>query len=292
MAATATDLERFAQAAERAARFDDGETAPLSPAGRSKLYAHGGPADNSVVLFHGLTNCVQQYAALAPELQARGANVFVPRLPRHGLADRRHNGLEKLTAQELRDCATAALEIASGLGRRVTVAGLSAGGVMAAWLAQFRPEVARAVVIAPAFAFGGRIGVLAGELEGPLLRTLPNFGLERFGDHKDILDHAYFNFPSRALGQVMLLGTEVRRAARRHAPVAGSIQVILNEADTAVNDDVTTALIKRWRGAGYKDLNVFEFPKQRNLIHDIVDPAQRRQQTAYTYPILLGAILG
>jgi alpha-beta hydrolase superfamily lysophospholipase len=292
MAATASELERFAQASERAVHFDDGETAPLNPAGRSKLYAHDGPTGAAVVLLHGMTNCVQQYTALAPELYARGANVFVPRLPRHGLVDRTHNGLEKLKAAELRDCATAALEIGAGLGRRVTVAGLSAGGVMAAWLAQFRPEVARAVVIAPAFAFGGRIGVLAGELEGPILRFLPNFGLERFGDRKAILDHAYFNFPSRALGQVMLLGSEVRRAARSQAPRAGSIQVILNEADTAVNDDVTIDLIKRWRRIDYKDLNVFEFPKERHLIHDIVDPAQKQQQIAYTYPILLGAILG
>lgn len=291
MEASLSEYERFDRARTRAAHFDDGETAPISEAGRSEVFIHNGPTDDAVVLFHGLTNCPEQFRALAGALHARGATVFIPRLPRHGLVDRRRNGLEKLTAQELRECATTALEIAAGLGRRVTVSGLSAGGVMSAWLAQFRPEVARAVVIAPAFAFGGRIGVFWGELQGPLLRTLPNFGLERFGDPHDILDHAYYNFPSRALGQVMLMGSEIRRAAQRHAPLASSIHVILNEADTAVNDDVTIDLIKRWRRTGYKDLSVYEFPKERKLIHDIVDPAQKQQQTAYIYPILLDALL-
>jgi alpha-beta hydrolase superfamily lysophospholipase len=291
MNASLSEFERYDQARTQAAHFDDGEKAPISEAGRSELFIHNGPTDDIVVLFHGLTNCPLQFRELASDLHARGATVFVPRLPRHGLAERRHNRLEKLKAQELRESATAALEIATGLGRRVTVSGLSAGGVMSAWLAQSRPEVARAVVIAPAFAFGGRVGVFWGELEGPLLRTLPNFGLERFGDPNDILDHAYYNFPSRALGQVMLMGSEVRRAAQRRAPQAGSIHVILNEADTAVNDDVTIDVIKRWRRSGYKNLSVYEFPKERKLIHDIIDPAQKQQQTAFIYPILLDAIL-
>ncbi|HEX9039209.1 MAG TPA: alpha/beta fold hydrolase [Ktedonobacterales bacterium] len=292
METTENALDRYIRARERAVRFDDIETVPLSPAGRSEVYVHNGPTEDAVVLFHGLTNCAQQFRALASDLHGAGATVFIPRLPRHGRVDRRKNALERVSAEELRECATSALEIATGLGRRVTVAGLSAGGVMAAWLAQFRPEVARSVVIAPSFAFGGRIGVMAGDMQGPLLRLLPNFGLERFGDPKDILDHAYFNFPSRALGQVMLMGAEVRRAALRQAPRAASIQVILNEADTAVNDDVTIDLIKRWRRAGYDGLTVRELPRERNLIHDIIDPAQRKQQTAYVYPILLDAILG
>ena len=38
---------------------------------------------------------------------------------------------------------------ADGLGDKITVTGLSLGGVMSAYAAQFRPDVDRAVVISP-----------------------------------------------------------------------------------------------------------------------------------------------
>jgi hypothetical protein len=164
--------------------------------------------------------------------------------------------------------------------------------VAAAWAAQFRPEVERAVLIAPSFAFGGRVGATAGAIQQTLLLSLPNIGLERFGQRKDILDHAYYNFPSRALGQVMRLGLAVRREARKRPPLARSIHVIINAADTAVNDDVTLALVQRWRRVGYSGADVYEFAKSLGLIHDIVDPAQARQRTALVYPVLLDALSG
>lgn len=282
----------FAEARERAAHFDDAETQEFRPGGRTALLVGDGPADNAVVIVHGLTNCVYQMRELAAALHATGAAVFIPRLPRHGLADRRHNGLERLTAEELRDCCDAAVDIAAGLGRRVTVAGISAGGVMAAWAGQFRAEVARAAPIAPAFAFGGRVGVAMGWVERALLGTLPNFGLERFDHRSPILDHAYFNFPSRSLAQVMRLGQAVWRAAAHHPPLAPETRVIINAADTAANDDVTLALVGRWRSAGYAGASVYEFAKDYGLIHDIIDPSQPKQRTALVYPILLDAILG
>lgn len=282
----------FEQARARAAAFDEDETQPLNPLGRTRLLAGSGPTDEVVVLFHGLTNCVYQFMALASELYGRGVTVFVPRLPHHGLADRKNNGLERLTAVELRVCADAAVDIAAGLGKRVTVAGISAGGVIAAWTAQFRPEIERSVVIAPSFAFGGRIGVAAAAIEETLLLGLPNFGLEHFGQRKDVLDHAYLNFPSRALGQVMLLGQTVRREARKRPPEARSIRMVINAADIAVNNDVTLDLVQRWRRSGYEGVDVYEFEKRLGLIHDIIDPAQKRQRTALVYPILLDAISG
>ena len=72
------------------------------------------------------------------------------RLPRHGLADRRVENLTPLKAEELRDCADTGVDIGCGLGEKVYVAGLSAGGTMAAWVAQNRGEVARMLLIAPA----------------------------------------------------------------------------------------------------------------------------------------------
>jgi carboxylesterase len=283
--------ESFAEACERAASFDAAALQPLSAQGRSRLLVGDGPAEEAIVLFHGLTNCPYQMRDLAATLHARGHAVFVPRLPRHGYTDRRHNGLERLTAEELRDCCDAAVDIAMGLGKRVAVAGISAGGVMAAWVAQFRPEVAQATLIAPAFAFGGRFGVTLGKIQEPLLLMLPNFDISRFDERRVvILDHAYYNFPSRALGQVLRLGSTVWRAAARKPPLVPKVHVLINAADDAVNDDVTQALVARWRRVGYQGADMYEFPASLRLIHDIIDPSQREQQTALTYPILLSAI--
>jgi esterase/lipase len=67
-----------------------------------------------------------------------GYNVLIPRLPRHGLADRKVENLSPLKAEELRDCADASVDIACGLAQKVYVARLSAGGTLSAWIAQNR----------------------------------------------------------------------------------------------------------------------------------------------------------
>src|SRR5262249_14256513 len=115
------------------------------------LLTHGQTVDDAVVLHHGYTNGPQQFVALARMLHERGRNVLIPRMPYHGLADRLTPAIARLTAQDMVALASESADIAHGLGRRVTIAGLSAGGVMAAWVAQFRGDVARAVAMAPEF---------------------------------------------------------------------------------------------------------------------------------------------
>src|SRR5262249_53762108 len=107
---------------------------------RSRLLTHGQKVDRAIVLVHGITNCPQQFAALGDQLFGAGWNVLIPRLPRHGLCDRMTSALAQLTAAELRDYADGVLDIAAGLGDEVTIAGLSAGGVVAAWAAQHRHD--------------------------------------------------------------------------------------------------------------------------------------------------------
>ena len=87
-----------------------------------------------------------------------GDNVLILRLPRHGMADRKVENLSPLKAEELRDCADTSVDIACGLGQKVYVCGLSAGGTLAAWIVQNRSEVTRAVLIAPALGFSWREG--------------------------------------------------------------------------------------------------------------------------------------
>ena len=57
-------------------------------------------------------------------------------MPKNGHADLNTEELRCLTAGELRACSNSMVDIAHGLGEHVTYAGLSAGGTMAAWVAQ------------------------------------------------------------------------------------------------------------------------------------------------------------
>ena len=91
-----------------------------------------------------------QFERVAADLFDRGHNVVVPRLPQHGHADRMSTALERLRAEELYEAVTDYVSVAQELGERVTVAGFSLGGLLAAWIGQHY-EIDRCVPIAPFF---------------------------------------------------------------------------------------------------------------------------------------------
>jgi alpha-beta hydrolase superfamily lysophospholipase len=124
----------------------------ILPKARTALLDHGARTSLVVVLLHGFTNHPGQYRELAPLVHARGANVLVPRMPEQGDRDRLTRRMSKLTAESLLARATEAVDIACGLGERVCVAGISSSGLLCAYFAQHRPDVARAIAIAPVFA--------------------------------------------------------------------------------------------------------------------------------------------
>ncbi len=107
--------------------------------------------ERAILFLHGFTNSPQQFAALGEQFFRLGYNVFIPRLPRHGLSDRLTRDLKNLTEQELLQFGETMLDLTLGLGQHVAVSGLSLGGLLAAWIGQHRAEVAVAAPIAPEF---------------------------------------------------------------------------------------------------------------------------------------------
>ena len=148
----------YAEAVSRFEGLQKTEGPELNPVCRSILLTHGFRTERAVVFFHGYTNCPEQFRKLGQIFYDTGDNVLIPRLPRHGVADRKVENLSPIRAEELRDCADVSVDIACGLGKKVYVAGLSAGGTLSAWIAQNRPEVTRTVLIAPALGFSRREG--------------------------------------------------------------------------------------------------------------------------------------
>ena len=261
----------------------------LNPICEPRLLTHGRKTERAVILLHGFTNCPQMWAKFGEELFAAGSNVLIPRLPRHGLANRLTDSPAHLTANELRSCVEEAVREASELGEKVTVAGLSLGAVLSAYTAIKGDHVDRCVMIAPLFAAPGMPIFVSDALGFAVERLLPNVFV--WWDRKSKADiagpkHAYPRFATRGYGAMLQLGYAVRQAARRQPPKVRDLRVVLNAADTAVNNQATVDLVDRWRRDGAM-VQVHVFPKEMGLLHDLIDPAQLNQQTSAVYPVLM-----
>jgi pimeloyl-ACP methyl ester carboxylesterase len=98
------------------------------------------------VLLHGLSTSPRQLTSLSERFVARGYSVLAPRIPYHANLDRGTSDLARLDTPRLVDTAAAAIDVAAGLADEVTVCGLSLGGILAVWAAQYR-ELALAAVV-------------------------------------------------------------------------------------------------------------------------------------------------
>ena len=280
----------YAAALGRFQQIQETEGSELNPVCRSILMTHGQRTDRAVVFFHGYTNCPQQFRDLGHIFYELGYNVLIPRLPRHGLADRRVENLTPLQAEELRDCADTSVDIACGLGRKVYVAGLSAGGTLSAWIAQNRSEVTRAVLIAPALGFTRREGTRLQKGMALLLPLIPDIRTDWYSVDPNAPEHTYPGFSSRALGQLLRISVAAFAGALDQAPRVQDVVLVTSKKDEAVSDFVAWQLISLWRTKGLFKFAAVDFPKEMKIEHDMIDPAQQNQQTQVVYPVLVSLL--
>ena len=281
-----TALARYTKVQTR-----DETNGKINPVCCSKLLTHGHKTERVIILMHGMTNCPQQFVELAPIFFEKGYNVLIPRMPHNGLADPDTDDLRYLKPAELRDNCIEMVDIARGFGDHITYFGLSVGGVMAAWVAQFRDDVDQAVVIAPSFTISPHLGVTLSKIIMRLFLFLPNIMTQRVQPFKDGPDHNYLGFATRGLGEMMRFGFTVYDASKKRSAAAQSVLVITNAADAAVNNKIALQVAKNWQTNGLKQLETYQFDAKYKLIHDVIDPGQKQQNIAVTYPILLDLIL-
>jgi pimeloyl-ACP methyl ester carboxylesterase len=264
----------------------------VNPVCYTRIYSHGHVTDRALVLLHGFTNCPQQFDVLGRQFHDMGWNVVIPRYPRHGYSDRLNTAIAELRSEHLTAVANRAAEAAAGLGRRVTVAGLSLGAILAGHLAQTRSGIERAVLIAPMFGLKPIPGPALTGLT-VLAQVLPNFYIWWDGQMKDRIGppHGYPRFSTRAYGALFETGAGVLKAARATAPKAAHIVVITNAAEPRLDNRFTNGLVKSWRAHG-ADVTTFEFPASDHLPHDLIDPANAAQNNALVYPVISRLITG
>lgn len=269
------------------------DTLALAPGCGSAALLTGARAPRAFVLLHGITNCPLQFAAIAESLRAGGDNVLVPRVDRHGHADRMTGALAGLRAEDLAALVTECAGIARGLGDTVIVCGLSTSGVAAAWAAIRLAGVDRAVVVAPAFAPPWRPGWLARPLTRLALRTPNRFVWWDDARREDLPgpSQCYPRFATRAMGEVYRLGEDAFRGLPRRPAGGGELAVVTTLSDRAVDNGRARALAGRWRAAGAR-AREFAFPEAAGVVHDMVDPAQVGARTDVAYPVLLAMLRG
>jgi carboxylesterase len=275
---------------ERAARAHDRIAAEEDASGgiawRSILLSHGRRTARSYVLLHGLTASPRQFEAFARRLHERGANVFVPRLPRHGHDDRLTGVLAALSVEELATTARDAVAIGQGLGEHVTVVGFSVGGLLSAWVAQHLC-VDRVVCIAP-FLGVGWLPRRAVPIVSGLARRLPNRFIwwNPFERAEHGPPHTYPRFPTRAVGNALRLALDVLGAAAARTPATSRIVLVTNAAETTVNNRSVARLAAAWRthpGVVVDTHVLAGLPRS----HDIIEPRRLRPLAERVYPTLL-----
>ncbi len=251
---------------------------------KTRLLTHGYKTPQVIVLFHGLTNCPEQMHRLADYFYQEGSNVMLVRIPHHGNKNRLTEDLKNLTAEELVSTSDQAIDIATGLGDKVIVAGSSLGAVVTGWVAQNR-GVYKAVLISPNFGID-HLTVLTKPVTS-LLLLAPNLFLwwdPKLKANIAGADYFYPRYSTKALGQIMRLGFSLRSVANHNEPQTKLITVVTNGNDSAVDNKLTDKLVANWiaNGVGVK---TFEFTKDLKLSHDLIDP-DNMGQVKIVYPVL------
>jgi len=261
----------------------------VAPAGRTIAHVHPHRAERVFLLLHGMSTTPAQFERVAYDLHERGHNVLVPRLPHHGHADRLSPALERLRAEELYDAVAEYVEVAQELGERITVAGFSLGGLLAAWIGQRYP-VQRSVPIAPFFG----VSLIPNRLMGPVaehLLRVPN----RFHWWNPVLrerhtsSHGYPRYATHAIGHAHRIARVLFDEARANCPAAEQVTIVANATEIAVNNYAIRRLYRMWHNHSPENVELAVI-RGLPLSHDIVTPIRPWRLADRVHPHLLQAI--
>jgi esterase/lipase len=279
----------YDEAVQRIQAMQAGE-GNLNPLCQTQFFTHGAQTDRTIILVHGYTTCPQQLAELGKRFYALGYNVLIAPLPHHGLADRMTDEQSKIKAEEFVTYADKVVDIAHGLGKHITISGISLGGVISGWAVQNRSDIDLAVIISPGFSFKDIPNGLANPIAN-IFMLLPttydwwNPALKEGGGPL----YAYPRFSKHALGEIIRLGYGVEAQVEQAAPLGKAIIIVTNANDISVDNVTTAQVIKTWQAHG-ASLSTYEFDKNLALPHDMVDPNETGAQIELVYAKLIELI--
>lgn len=270
----------------------------IDPVCRSRVIDQGRQSEQAVVLLHGFTNCPAQFEVIAQAYAEAGYSVVVPRLPGHGAVDKLTRSPSAVTSDQLIATADEAIDIAAGLGQRVTVVGLSGGATVAGWSAANRSEVAEAVVIAPLVVPKAVPELLVAPL-ARAARFLPDMYLWWDSGLKEELvtpPYAYPRYSLRSLGAYLALGRATQVEDPSRSTDLERLVVVSNDHDNAVSNagvNELAASLGEVLGDESTGIRVDkEFPDSAGFKHDLVDPQGENADLLPAIYAELGPLLG
>ena len=271
---------------EVVARFEQvaaAEQGVVNDLGHSRLLVHGDKTPRVYIMVHGTTNSPEQWQELGQALYDHGHNVLILRMPYHGMQSHRVSELKALKPQDLRAYADQAVDIGAGLGDEMVVVGISGGGAVGAWMVQNRPEVDRALLLAPFFGVHGVPG-FANTLLANAFSRLPNIVLDNPLEPQR--EWVYRGEATRGVAAFLELGHAVIRGARKDSAPAGQVIVLTTAKDDTANNSSTAHLVDLWRKDGV-DVVTDEFAPELDIPHNSVDPAADPAKKQLVYDRML-----
>jgi hypothetical protein len=243
----------------------------------------------SIVIYHGFTNCPKQFAKLGGELFDQGYNVYIPRIPYHGLANVMNDELPNLTSQDLLETMKNSYEIASGLGDKVDFMGISGGGNMAIW-AGYNYKANQVLALAPLLA---PIGYSNWQI--PLMQKYFDLKPNEYRWWDDVaMDkpiggpiHAYPRYSSKAGNAFLEVALDLQRRLNTDTvPTTTNFKLLLLDGDKAIENLVANEYFDLIDQKALYLSPRQTLPASYNLNHDIIDPMQTQANTGLVYPII------
>jgi len=275
--------QSYAEAVQALEAINNERSSAMNPVCNGQLMTHRQKVEHAIILVHGYTSCPAQFSELGRQFY----DLLLVPLPHHGLADRLTDEQSQLIAKELSIYADKVVDIAHGLGEQITMMGISGGGVTTAWAAQNRSDLNTAIIISPAFGYQQ----IPTRLTAPVMNItllLPDTYEWWDPDLKEDIgpSHAYPRYSKHGLAAFLKLGFAVQVKSWQGAPAAQRIVMVTNANDTAVNNALTSEVVRRWQAHG-ATIETYEFPLSWGLAHDLIDPQQPNQAIEIVYPPLI-----
>lgn len=209
------------------------------------------------MMIHGVSACPQQFADLGDTFFNAGYNVYIPRVPSHGLTDNKRHG--EITIPAMAQFMNSSTSIISGLGDETGVVGLSGGANMATWITQYNSQtISRALLLSP---FYQPSESETPSWKIPLLRNL-------YG--RNILPDSFTgsNLSYRALGKYIIIAKNYKSDLK--APGLKYVGVVTSENDTAIDKNLAVNIPKQMAAASGAKFQYYSIPASFGIGHDIV----------------------
>lgn len=277
----------YDDALKKISAIQAGEAAlPLSPEGHSRLMIHKEKTDRVFVLLHGLSSCPEQFITFGKILFDQGNNVVILRARCAGYSSVWNEKQLEQSGQDLINQAAESLDIAAGLGEHITLIGLSAGALGAAWMAEHRPGIDHVLLIAPFFgAYGWSLPAL--QAATTLLLYTPNFYIKK-KEPLPLPKYVYPGYGTRCLAKTLELSRAIR-SFQGTLPVK-RLDIFLSDADFVVNNQLTQKVAQQWTLRNPGKIFLHKFPAALQIPHDCIDPHSQNNKTAWSYPPIINAL--